>query len=99
MIVLVDLMSLAAGERASNQVRALAELKLDDLKNWLLAQRRLTADVNQKAFLFYAAEQIKRFQSDPKKMNLTRPNDPPDGQPIGTDRWSQAGSDWTCDWN
>ena len=99
MVVLVDLMSLAAGERASNQVRALAELKLDDLKNWLLAQRRLTADVNQKGFLFYAAEQIKRFQSDPKRMSLTRPNDPPDGQPIGTDRWSQAGSDWKCDWN
>jgi hypothetical protein len=96
MVVLVDLMSLASGERASNQVRAIAELKLDDLKNWLTAQRRITPDVNQKAFLFYAAEQIKRFQTDPKKMNLTRPNDPPDGQPIGTDWWSHANTDWEC---
>ncbi|MDQ2856168.1 MAG: zinc-dependent metalloprotease [Acidobacteriota bacterium] len=99
MVVLIDLMSLASGERASNQVRAISELKLDDLKNWLLAQRRLVQDENQKAFLFYAAEQIKRFQADPKKMNLTRPNDPPDGQPIGTDWWSQASSDWECRWH
>ena len=99
MVVLLDLMSLASGERASNQVRAIAELKLDELKNWLITQRSLTRDENQKAFLFYAAEQIKRFQSDPKKMNLTRPNDPPDGQPIGTDWWSQADSDWKCRWN
>jgi hypothetical protein len=99
MVVLFDLMSLASGERASNQVRAISELKLDELKNWLIAQRRQAQDENQKAFLFYAAEQIKRFQSDPKKMNLTRPNDPPDGQPIGTDWWSQASSDWECGWN
>src|SRR5882724_13017701 len=33
MVVLLDLMSLASGERAANQVRAISELKLDDLKN------------------------------------------------------------------
>lgn len=99
MVVLLDLMSLASGERAANQVRAISELKLNELKDWLLAQRRFNHDENQKAFLFYAAEQIKRFQSDPKKMNLTRPNDPPDGQPIGTDWWRQADRDWGCSWN
>jgi hypothetical protein len=96
MVVLIDLMSLASGERASNQVRAIAELKLEELKNWLNAQKTLTRDENQKAFLFYAANQIKRFQDDPKKMNLTRANDPPDGQPIGTDWWTRA--DWECGW-
>jgi hypothetical protein len=99
MVVLHDLMSLAANERAPNQVRAIAELKLEELKDWLVAQQRVTADENQKAVLFYAAEQIERFQADPKKMNLTRPNDPPDGQPIGTDWWSQADWEWRCDWN
>ncbi len=97
MVVLGDLMSLAAGERASNQVRAIAELKLDQLKAWLGTQRTLTADENQRAFLFYAVEQIKRFQEDPKKMNLTRPQDPPDGQPIGMDWWND--SLWRCDSN
>jgi hypothetical protein len=82
-IVLLDLMGLASGERASNQVRAIASFKLDQLKNWLAAQRRLAVDENHRAFLFYSLEQIKLFQEDPKKMNLTPAQPPPDGQPIG----------------
>lgn len=97
MVVLNDLMSLAAGERASNQVRAIAELRLSLLRDWLTQQQNLTRDESQQAFLSYAANQIKRFQDDPKKMNLTKPNDPPDGQPIGTDWWNRADRDW-CDW-
>ena len=97
MVILYDLMSLASGERASNQVRAIAELKLEELKNWLIAQRTAPAEESQKAFLFYAAAQIRRFQEDPKKMNLTRANDPPDGQPIGMDWWTRSDREW-CDW-
>ena len=97
MVVLNDLMGLAAGERASNQVRAIAELKLDESKNWLIAQAGLVGNTNQKAYLIYAANQIKRFQDDPKKMNLTKPNDPPDGQPIGMDWSTLSERDW-CDW-
>jgi hypothetical protein len=78
-------------------VRAIAEYRLDILKNWLLGQRDLTRDENQIAFLNYAANQIKRFQDDPKKMNLTKPNEPPDGQPIGTDWWTMLDQDW-CAW-
>ena len=87
MVVLTDLMSLAANDRAANQVRAIASWKIDQLKNWLNTQRRLPLDENQRAFLYYSAEQIKRFQEDPKKMNLTTPQQPPDGQPIGSDQW------------
>ena len=82
-IILLDLMGLASGERASNQVRAIASLKLDQLKNWLATQSRIAVDENHRAFLFYSLEQIKRFQDDPKKMNLTPAQAPPDGQPIG----------------
>jgi hypothetical protein len=92
-VVLADLMSLAASERASNQVRAVASLKLEQLKAWLASQRRLAVDENRRAFLFYSLEQIKRFQDDPKKMNLTPPQTPPDGQPIGMDWWSYAEAD------
>jgi hypothetical protein len=91
MVILSDLMALASGERASNQVRAIAELKLDQLKTWVSRQRAIATDDEQRAFLFYAGEQIKRFQEDPRKMNLTRAQDPPDGQPIGMDEWG-------CDW-
>jgi hypothetical protein len=82
-IILGDLMSLAANERAANQVRAIASWKVEQLKSWLALQRRSTADDNQRAFVYYALEQIKRFQDDPKKANLTPPQAPPDGQPIG----------------
>src|SRR5439155_11414712 len=34
-VVLNDLMGLASGERASNQVRAISEYRLEILKNWL----------------------------------------------------------------
>jgi Met-zincin/Domain of unknown function (DUF5117)/Domain of unknown function (DUF5118) len=83
MVVLSDLMSLAAAERASNQVRAITSLKLDELKAWVAAQNRLTRDESQRAFWYYSIEQIKRFQDDPKKMTLTPAQAPPDGQPIG----------------
>lgn len=96
-VVLNEMMALAANERASNEVRAIAEFRLDVLKNWLRQQVDLTRDENQKAFLLYASNQIKRFQDDPKKMNLTKPNDPPDGQPIGTDWWTMMDEDW-CGW-
>lgn len=82
-IILTDLMSLAANERASNQVRAIASWEIERLKNWVDGQRRLATDENRRAFLYYSLEQIKRFQDDPKKMNLTQPQAPPDGQPIG----------------
>ena len=86
-VVLTNLMSLAANERAANQVRAIASWKLEQLKTWLSTQRRVSADENRRAFLFYTVEQIKRFQEDPKKMNLTTPQQPPDGQPIGAGDW------------
>ncbi|HEX6719631.1 MAG TPA: hypothetical protein VF088_21180, partial [Pyrinomonadaceae bacterium] len=82
-VILSDLMALASGEGTSNQVRAIASWKLEQLKSWLAAQSRLAADDNRRAFLFYSIEQIKRFQDDPKKMNLTPAQQPPEGQPIG----------------
>src|SRR5687768_5096295 len=91
-IILGDLMSLAANERASNQVRAIASWEIEKLKSWVERQRRLPADANRRAFLYYSLEQIKRFQDDPKKVNLTQPQAPPDGQPIG------ATDDHGCRW-
>ena len=82
-IILADLMALASGERALNQVRAIASWKLEQLRAWVASQSRITVDDNHRAFLYYSLEQIKRFQEDPKKMNLTPPQAPPDGQPIG----------------
>ena len=96
-VVLNKLMTLAANERASNQVRAIAEMQLEGLRDWAATHANQTRDENQRAFLLYTANQIKRFQDDPKKMNLTRPSDPPDGQPIGTDWWAMSEREW-CGW-
>jgi hypothetical protein len=93
MVLLSDLMALASSDRAPNQVRAIASWKLEQLKTWLATQGRLRTDENQRAFLYYSVDQIKRFQEDPKKMNLTPAQQPPDGQPIGMDWWSRADDD------
>ena len=93
MVILSDLMALASSERAPNQARAIASWKLEQLKTWLATQSRLRTDENERAFLYYSVGQIKRFQEDPKKMTLTPAQQPPDGQPIGMDWWSQADDD------
>ena len=97
-IVLTDLMALAAGERTSNQARAVASWKIEQLKNWLASQSRLAVDENRRAFLFYSIDLIKRFQDDPKKFNFTPAQQPPDGQPIGMDWWAMADQDCAFGW-
>jgi hypothetical protein len=86
-VALYDLMVLAANEKAAGQVRAIALLKLDELRRWLAApeQQSLKNDNAQRAHYFYAAAQIAQFQKDPKRLDLTPPSEPPDGPPIGAD--------------
>ncbi|HUK31917.1 MAG TPA: zinc-dependent metalloprotease [Candidatus Acidoferrum sp.] len=85
---LYDLMSLAADANAATQVRAVASLKLAELQKWLGSQSTAAQDEGWRAAYAYSADQIKRFQTDPKQFNLTHPTVPPDGMPIGDD------SDW-----
>jgi hypothetical protein len=85
-VALYDLMALAANEKASGQVRAIASLKLDELKSWLASPQGASTDSAQRAHAFYAAQQIQQFQKDPKRfVDVTPPSEPPDGPPIGTD--------------
>jgi hypothetical protein len=79
-VVLYRLMLLAQNVQASEQARAIAYTKLDDLRRWLLS--RQTTDTGERAHSFYAAAQIKRFEDDPKVITVTKPADPPDGSPI-----------------
>ncbi|MGH7125912.1 MAG: zinc-dependent metalloprotease, partial [Stellaceae bacterium] len=98
-VVLYDLMSLAADDNASSQVRAIASLKLDELKTWLEQQLPQTQDEGWRAADFYNAQRIKQFQLNPKDFDLTRPATPPDGMPIGMpfgigDGWDDDGGLW-----
>ncbi len=84
-VLLYHMMSLAADEEVNPQVRALALLKLDELKNWLFQQAssKSVKDESQKAHYFYAFSQIKLFQTDPSQVKLAAPSRPPQGAPIG----------------
>jgi hypothetical protein len=85
MVVLYDLVALAANDRASDQVRAIARFKLYELDRWLDAQMVSRQPILEPAHVAFASRQIAQFQKDPKKMDLTPPAEPPDGPPIGTD--------------
>ncbi|MGB2624495.1 MAG: zinc-dependent metalloprotease [Candidatus Acidiferrum sp.] len=92
-VALYDLMSLSANERATDEVRAVASLKLHELHAWLDATSRGKSLIPDKAHVFFAAQQIEQFEKDPKRMDLTPPVDPPDGPPIGSTGMLD------CDWN
>src|SRR5271168_534642 len=84
-VALYDLMSLAANDQASDEVRAIASLELHQLKDWLTAQIAAAPGMNfpERAHLFYAAQQIEQFEKDPKHVTVPPPPPPPDGSPIG----------------
>jgi hypothetical protein len=86
-VVLNHLMSLAADEHASSQVRAVALLKLDGLKKWLASQENLLKDVPTRAEFFFAKNQIDHFEKNPAEVHVTTPAAPPAGDPIGSDGW------------
>ncbi len=86
-VVLDHLMSLVADQRAASQTRAIASLKLNELKNWMAAQLKTTSDESRRAQLFLSVQQIERFQKNPAGVHLTTPAPPPAGDPIGSDGW------------
>ncbi|MFL6387913.1 MAG: zinc-dependent metalloprotease [Terriglobales bacterium] len=86
-VVLNHLMSLAADEHASSQVRAVALLKLDQLRKWLISQENLLKDVPARAEFFFARNQIDHFEKNPAEVHVTAPATPPAGDPIGSDGW------------
>jgi hypothetical protein len=85
MVVLYDLMGLAANDHATDEVRAIARLKLHELNGRLNARVVGMPAISDQAHTAFASWQIEQFEKDPKKIELTAPADPPDGPPIGTD--------------
>ncbi|MFZ0640314.1 MAG: zinc-dependent metalloprotease [Candidatus Acidiferrales bacterium] len=85
-VVLDHLMSLAADGEAASQTRAIASLKLDDLKNWMQTQLQ-SSDESRRAEFFYALHEIDDFQKNPAAVHLTHPAPPPASDPIGQDGW------------
>lgn len=82
-VVLYHLISLAANKDASEQARAIAFLKLNELKHWLTEQVKQTTDESQRGHYLFALSQINRFQEKPTEVNITKPVEAPAGPPIG----------------
>lgn len=82
-VVLFRLMSLAADNAASEQARAIAFSKLQDLRSWL--RTAAPKDSAQGAHFQFAAHEIEYFSEHPAEIRVSKPADPPDGPPIGSD--------------
>jgi hypothetical protein len=82
-VALYDLAALAANEHAQTAARAMASLKLDELRKWLETNPGDPSDSVEHAHRFFASQEIQRFQRDPKAFALPAPAEPPDGPPIG----------------
>ncbi|MFC2158849.1 zinc-dependent metalloprotease, partial [Acidobacteriota bacterium] len=83
-VVLKHLMGLAVEEGTSSQVRAVANLKLEELKKWLDTHFDGEKDPGQKAHFHYGISLIEQFQQNPQQFKLVRPLSAPAGAPIGT---------------
>jgi hypothetical protein len=95
-LVLKQLMMLATNKEASDQARAVATLKINELKIWLASNAFKAADPAWKAHYTFALDQLKGFDVNSKELNVTSPLTPPDGAPI------ESGYDWLdadrCSW-
>ena len=82
-IVLNHLMALANNDNASEQVRAVAFTKIDELRQWMARRLSSTKDSDWKALYMYSLAKIKQYQENPAKFKLPEPVTLPPGDPIG----------------
>jgi hypothetical protein len=89
--LLTNLSKLALDEKdASVQTRAIAMLKLDQLKSWL--QSKQTTDEEWKAHYAFLAKQIESLQDDPQEYKQENLLPAPPGAPIGMTEWEFCGN-------
>lgn len=96
-LVLDHLIKLASNANASGQARALATLKVNDIKQIMESNMAGEVDENWKAHYTFGLAQIRRFENDPEDVKVTDPLSAPDGSPIGQDALNAIGSG-TEDW-
>lgn len=82
-VVLDNLLKLALNKDASDQVKAIAYLKADQLRVWLSERMKVTTNEEWKAHYSYALSQIRKFQENPDEYKQDNLLAPPPGQPIG----------------
>jgi hypothetical protein len=90
--LLTNLIKLTMNASASSQARAVALLKIDQLKFWLMEKSRTASTENWKAHYGFELEAINSFKLNPIEYKAENLLPPPPGQPIGQDE------DY-CDWS
>ncbi|MBX2965074.1 MAG: zinc-dependent metalloprotease [Cyclobacteriaceae bacterium] len=83
--VLNSLIKLNRNQNASPQARAIAHLKIDQLKTWLTEKTKSTTNESWKAHYAYSLNTIQAFRENPEKYEAENLLSPPPGQPIGQD--------------
>lgn len=84
-VVLYHMMNLAADENASSQVRAVINLKLESLREWMKIEAEKTADTEHRvASLLYGYRTLQQFRDKGEMFMPTEPLSPPPGSPIGS---------------
>jgi hypothetical protein len=81
--VVNNLIKLNRNNTASAQARAIASLKIDQLKTWLTEKVRTTTQENWRAHYAYVVTMIHTFRENPEKYEAENLLAPPPGQPIG----------------
>jgi len=88
-VVLSQMMTLAADEKAADEVRAATLYQLTELRIWLTRQASTATDPQRTAHMLYAAAQIRKFEQDPTQtLKPTPPLESPPGAPIGSTEWN-----------
>lgn len=81
---LTGLLGLGASDAVAAQARAVARMKIADLKGWAAAQASAgMIDPDQKAHYLAAVDLIERFERDPQAFKPAPPAAIPPGAPIG----------------
>jgi hypothetical protein len=83
--LLTNLFKLALNDSASPQARAVASLKIDQLKSMLTERVKGVISEIWLAHYTYQIKLINSFTDDPKEFKSENLISPPPGQPIGQD--------------
>jgi hypothetical protein len=91
-VLLHNLIKLATHANASDIVKGIAYLKLEQLKGWVMAKSKTTGDESWKAHYLFTLSRIENFQENPDEYKPDVMLNAPPGQPIGLDEQDFCGS-------
>ncbi|MFN3839582.1 MAG: zinc-dependent metalloprotease [Cyclobacteriaceae bacterium] len=80
-----NLIGLCSDNNASAQARAIALLKIDQLKNWLAEKSKSITNESWRAHYAYLVNTIQAYRENPGKFESEKLLQAPPGQPIGMD--------------